>query len=500
MIPKKLCPVSAPAGATMRVVTADNELLRLFVTDGSESAFAELVHRHLGMVYSTALRKLGGDAALAEDMAQQVFTDLSRKARTLVTHPCLASWLYKATCFAAAKAVRREQRQRARVQATSTLMQTNVQQEESPNWDTLSQHLDEAMNDLAEADREAVLLRYFQDRNFRQVGLQLGLSEEAARKRVERAIEKLRMAFSRRGVQTSSAAMAAAIAGQSLIPIPHALGAVICQTAAASASSQAIGAITLMTKLKTGLVAASLIAAVTTTIIEYRANLRLRNEIAQLQGQLADQQAFVKSSDATGKPDGSRKVLPVGADQRELLRLRAEVTRLRRSLIDLNASVGTAQEKDALRRRLGGTDLQIESQPGKPFAPHHYYPKELWADVGLDSPEATLQTALWAAKSGAVSRVVEAMNLSQEQKQIFLSRWTSESLNQFPGVSAIGIKIESFGGTLESSRIDYIGILDEGEGQPPKRAHFYVDNVEGNWRLAPNISIEGDADQYLLAK
>jgi len=96
--------------------------------------------------------------------------------------------------------------------------------------------------------------------------------------------------------------------------------------------------------------------------------------------------------------------------------------------------------------------------------------------------------------------VVEAMNLSQEQKQIFLSRWTSESLNQFPGVSAIGIKIESFGGTLESSRIDYIGILDEGEGQPPKRAHFYVDNVEGNWRLAPNISIEGDADQYLLAK
>ena len=122
-----------------------------------------------------------------------------------------------------------------------------VQQEDSPNWDTLSQHLDEAMNDLAEADREAVLLRYFQDRNFRQVGLQLGLSEEAARKRVERAIEKLRMAFSRRGVQTSSAAMAAAIAGQSLIPIPHALGAVICQTAAASASSKAIGVITLMT-------------------------------------------------------------------------------------------------------------------------------------------------------------------------------------------------------------------------------------------------------------
>src|SRR5579884_677821 len=99
----------------------DAELLRQYAENQSDAAFGELVRRHLNLVYSAALRQVGGDAHLAQDVAQAVFCDLARKARLLAAHPVLVGWLYSSVHYAAAKAVRAEQRRRARERVAHAL-------------------------------------------------------------------------------------------------------------------------------------------------------------------------------------------------------------------------------------------------------------------------------------------------------------------------------------------------------------------------------------------
>jgi RNA polymerase sigma factor (sigma-70 family) len=155
---------------------SDSEQLRLFTANRSETAFADLVERHLPLVYSTALRRVNGDEFLAQDVTQEVFRDVSLKAKQLSQHPCLASWLYKATCFASAKAVRKEERQRNRASETAMRFTTDSASEEMELNPALFQKLDAAMSALAENERNAVLLRFFEGKQLREVGEELGVS------------------------------------------------------------------------------------------------------------------------------------------------------------------------------------------------------------------------------------------------------------------------------------------------------------------------------------
>jgi len=159
----------------------DAELLARYAGQRSESAFAELVRRHLNVVHATALRLAGGDAHLAQDITQTVFIELARQAPRLAGKP-LAGWLHTTTRFTAAKTVRSEVRRRQREQE-SCAMNVNDSRPET-NWDQLRPVLDTALGELSEHDREAVLLRYFHGREFRAVGAALGVSEDAARMRV----------------------------------------------------------------------------------------------------------------------------------------------------------------------------------------------------------------------------------------------------------------------------------------------------------------------------
>jgi RNA polymerase sigma factor (sigma-70 family) len=141
----------------------DAELLHRYAEIGSEDAFTELVHRHLPLVYSTAARQTGGDEELAKDVAQTVFIDLARKARSLAGREFLAGWLYNATRLATSKASRVNRRRQIR-ELTAVAMQENafrspVEQEHG----VLRRVLDEAMGELDPEDRNAVLLRFFQD-------------------------------------------------------------------------------------------------------------------------------------------------------------------------------------------------------------------------------------------------------------------------------------------------------------------------------------------------
>src|SRR5260221_14117309 len=173
-------------------MTDDAESLRRYAGNRDEDAFAELVRRHLGLVYHAALRQCGGDVHRAEDVAQTVFTDLARKAAKLARRPVLAGWLYTSTRYAASQAVRGEARRQAREQEAHAmnelLADTPAHGEPVAEWERLRPVIDDALHALSERDREAVLLRFFESRAFAEAGAKLFLSEDAARMRVERPL------------------------------------------------------------------------------------------------------------------------------------------------------------------------------------------------------------------------------------------------------------------------------------------------------------------------
>ena len=201
----------------------DKELIRQYAAERSETAFAELVRRHLNMVYGAALRQVNGDAHLAQDVAQTVFSSLAARAATLQGARSIAGWLYTNTRFAAAKAVRAEARRRAREQAVVSMNEMNTNTNEV--WDEMRPMIDEALSELGETDREAIVLRYFEAYEFSLVGTALGMSENAARMRVDRALEKLRAVLQKRGVTATSAVLAGVLADSSAATVPVHLAA-----------------------------------------------------------------------------------------------------------------------------------------------------------------------------------------------------------------------------------------------------------------------------------
>lgn len=208
-------------------------LLRDYVVNGSETAFAELLSRHVDLVYSTALRLVGGDAALARDVAQIVFTDLARKAASLPRNVVLAGWLHRHTRFMAANAVRAECRRHAREQKAAAMQGMNDDSDAA--WRELAPVLDEAIGRLRSRYRDAILLRFFDRQPLRAVGHNLGISEEAARKVVDRALAVLRTELTRRGVAISAASLLIALDSHAVSAAPAGLAAAMAHASLSSA-------------------------------------------------------------------------------------------------------------------------------------------------------------------------------------------------------------------------------------------------------------------------
>ncbi len=220
-------------------MNTDAELLRRYANDHSEAAFTELVQRHIGLVYSCALRGVGHDAHLAEDVTQKVFCDLARKASSLLTRPALSGWLYVGTHHAAAAVVRQERRRKVR-EEHAFIMENILHPAASgpdPDWSRLRPLLDELILELNEADRDAVILRFFEKRPFAEIAATLHLSEDAARKRADRAVEKLRTRLAERGVTSGMGALAFALAGQAAAAVPVTLATSVTGSALAAAGA-----------------------------------------------------------------------------------------------------------------------------------------------------------------------------------------------------------------------------------------------------------------------
>ena len=249
------------------------ELLRRYVEDRSQEAFTELVRGNLDLVYSAALRQLDGDSHRAQEAAQAVFTDLARKAPSLSRHTALTGWLYTSTHFAAAKLRRTEQRRQALEREASMMNELTATAESAANWEKLRPVLDGVMHELNARDREAVLLRYFEQRSFAEVGEHLGLGENAARMSVERALDKLSGLLARRGVNSTAAALALALTGELGAAAPAGLVTTISTGALAAAASTAGFGVAAILKIMSTIKFASIaivvaIAAVGTALYE----------------------------------------------------------------------------------------------------------------------------------------------------------------------------------------------------------------------------------------
>ena len=215
---------------------SDLELLARYTRHGAEDAFAELVRRHLGLVHSAALRQVCSPQ-LAEEVAQSTFLKLAQHARQLAPDTILSAWLYQVTRREAIDVVRREARRQLREQIATEM---NAMNATTADWTHIEPLLDEAMHALDETDRAAVLLRYFENKSLREVGQALGASENAAQKRLTRAVERLREFFARRGATVGTSSLIAVISANAILAAPTGL-------AAASSTAAALGGTALTT-------------------------------------------------------------------------------------------------------------------------------------------------------------------------------------------------------------------------------------------------------------
>jgi RNA polymerase sigma factor (sigma-70 family) len=269
----------------------DAELLRRYVADHSEAAFAELVRRHVNLVYSAALRLVNGDSHRAEDVTQQVFAEVARQANRLVRHPALLGWLYTTTRQIALRALRTEQRRKAREHEANVMNEILHEPESECDWESLRSVLEDAMHELGEQERLGVLLRYFQNKTLKEVGLALGLNENAARMRVERALEKLRRALAREGVTSTVSGLALALTANAVTGAPSAFVATLVTTSLATAAAETGTAITLlkvmaMTKVQVGVTAIILAGATGSLFVQHQAQVRLREQNQALRQQI----------------------------------------------------------------------------------------------------------------------------------------------------------------------------------------------------------------------
>lgn len=233
----------------------DSALLEQFVRDRDERAFATLVERHVDLVYSAGLRHTQGDHHAAKDVAQQVFVDLARKAPTLVGHPSLAGWLYRSARFTALDHLRRSQRRLSRERAAETM--PPPAESPPPDWERVRPVLDDALDELDDADRQSILLRFFGRQNFAAIGRQLGLTENAAQKRVDRALDRLHAALAKRGITSTATALAGALAHAGTAA-PASLAAGATTAALAGLASTSLLSMTPIKLLLTGAAAAAL--------------------------------------------------------------------------------------------------------------------------------------------------------------------------------------------------------------------------------------------------
>jgi RNA polymerase sigma factor (sigma-70 family) len=318
----------------------------------SDAAFAELVRRHVDLVYSAALRMVC-EAHTAEDVTQAVFLALSQNAAQLRGHPVLSGWLHCTARNLAAKSVRSDVRRRAREQEAAAMQQLLSAQSDAP-WDKIAPHLDAALGELQAAERDALMLRYFEKKSAPEIAGILGISDEAAQKRVSRAVERLRDFFAKRGVAVGASGLAVLVTANAVQAAPTGLAVTISAAASAGATActatliAATGTIAMTTLQKT-LIAATIAVLAGAGIYGAHQASRLREENLALQ----QQQAPLAEEIQELRREGDAATHRLAALRDELAKAKKnpdEVLKLRGQVGVLRQENKAAGEKSALNK------------------------------------------------------------------------------------------------------------------------------------------------------
>jgi RNA polymerase sigma factor (sigma-70 family) len=386
-------------------MTTDLELLQDYTRNQAEDSFAALVNRHLNLVYSAALRQVRSPE-LAQEVAQSTFTDLASQAGRLAPDTILTAWLYQVARRTAINVVRREARRQLREQVACELTAMNAS---AADWTQIAPLLDDAMHALDDPDRTAILLRYFENQSLREVGQTLGTSEDAAQKRVSRAVERLREFFNQRGVTVGAGALTVVISANAVQAAPAGLALAISTSATLAATTIASTAITkaiAMTTLQKTLITVTIAATVGTAIYQTRQAAASRLQAQNLQQQLsplADQNAqLTRDRDNAARQLASlrEEIGQLNSNKSELLRLRSEAGRLRQQTNELGKLVQT---------------WSAASTPDHSAEPTNF-PRDSWAFVGFATPEATVQSFMWAKSRGDVKAAFAGATPELKQK------------------------------------------------------------------------------------
>jgi len=326
---------------------ADAQLLREYACQGSEAAFGEIVARHTDLVYSAVLRQVGS-AALAEDVVQGVFTDLARKARSLAgkldENGTIVGWLYRSSRYAVSKHLRAEHRRHNR--ESQAMQNLDPASSASPDWERVRPALDEALAELSEVDRQAMLLRFFQNQEFQAVGAALGISDDAAQKRVARALEKLRVRLTRHGITTTSAMLSAVLSTNAVQTAPAGLAAKLAGASLAGAAAKTGTTLTIMTltSFKTGIIATGIAAGLAVWLVaEHRSLNKLQEENTALRQQISQ----VAQPPPAPLPADNDELARLRGEHAELLRLRGELGVLRNTMEKEQGELAAARSENA---------------------------------------------------------------------------------------------------------------------------------------------------------
>jgi RNA polymerase sigma factor (sigma-70 family) len=391
----------------------DLDLLRAYAENRSEVAYSELVRRHLNLVYSAALRIVGNDAHLAEDVAQIVFCDLARRVKVsksaLREVRSLPGWLYQYACFTASKVVRGEQRRHVRERKASAMNEPRDPSTPHAEWNRLRPVLDGAMMQLGEQDREAVVLRYFEGQKLGEIGSRLGLSENAARMRIDRALGRLRDILKRRGVTSTVSGLGAILAQQGIVAAPGGMVASITIASLSSATATTLCATStleiLMASMKVKMGLAALVAASVTAPIVLQ-----HQQISGLAGELAALQQQGSESDQL-RTEVDRLIADARLMENQRAKEQAELMRLRGELSALKARApktpGVAQDSASAGHPADITKPAIGT----------VVRAEEWKNVGFQFPSSTVQTLEWAKVNGDTNLIFNAIAWGDEQSR-----------------------------------------------------------------------------------
>ncbi len=312
---------------------SDFEWLQQFARAGNQNAFRELVRRHIDLVFATALRKVG-DAGGAEEISQNVFGVLARKAWQFAPDDSLPAWLHKTTLLESQAWQRGEMRRRRREQTAAELGTTMKTPDEQPAFRALVPLLDEAMLSLREKDRTALLLRYYESQSLRDVGVALGVSDDTAQKRVQTALEKLSQFFQRRGFKTATVAATTAALQQTAASATSTTVSLVLNGALQAAPPALVGLVAFLARFAslTKLQTAAVCVAIATVPVawEWKQADKTANEITASQSNLAAMQAQQEQSFA------------------DVERLRAELARLEHKRLE--ASKVAAHDEAAFQK------------------------------------------------------------------------------------------------------------------------------------------------------